>query len=104
MNACDSRGGGHLGSTLDMRQGSEATVQVPGNEGGGNAAGLACHMIIHLSRVAPAAFEQRTEQRQGLWGGPRRSGGTASLADGAAEGSRKCPVRPSDTTACTVGE
>ena len=29
MNGCDSCGGAHLGSTLDMRQGSEVAVQVP---------------------------------------------------------------------------
>jgi hypothetical protein len=33
-NACDSCGGGHLGSTLDMRQGPEVAVHVPGGEGG----------------------------------------------------------------------
>ena len=73
MNGCDSSGGAHLGSTLDMRQGSEVAVQVPGDEGGGKAAGLPRYMISHVMGVAPAALEQRTQQTQGLGIGPGRS-------------------------------
>lgn len=60
-NGCDSWGGAHLGSTLDMRQGSEIAVQVPGDEGGGNSARLSCHVISHFARVVPTAFQQRTQ-------------------------------------------
>ena len=57
MYGCDSCGGVHLGSTLDMRKRSEIAVQVPREECGRNPASLPCYLITHLARVTPAAFE-----------------------------------------------
>ena len=57
----DSCDGGHLGSTLDMRHGSQVAIQMPGDEGSGHTARLARHTIEHLARITPAALEQRTE-------------------------------------------
>jgi hypothetical protein len=74
-------GGGHLGSTLDMRQRFEVAVQMPGNEGGCHPACFLCHMINYLARIGPTPLEQRAQQSQGLSSWPRRAGGTAALAD-----------------------
>jgi len=79
-NAGDSCGGGHLGSTLDMRQGFEVAVHVPGGEGGCDTTYFARHMIRHLTRLGPAALEQGTKQGQAFGSGPRCSSRAASLA------------------------
>jgi hypothetical protein len=60
-NTGESCGGGHLGSALDMRNGSQVAIQVPGYEGSGHPARLACDTIEHLARITPAALEQRAE-------------------------------------------
>ena len=104
MYGCDSCGGGHLGSTLDMRQRSEIAVQVPREECGGNPASLPCHLISHLARVTPAALEQRTQQGQSLGSGPCGSRGTAAFADGPAQGGRECSMRSCETTARAIEE
>ena len=104
MNGCDSCGGAHRGSTLDMRQRSQVSVHMPGNEGGGKSTGFPCHMIRYVAGVGPTAFEQRTEQGQGLRSGTRSPGGPASLAHGATQGCGKCSVWPGDTTARASGE
>src|SRR5689334_21470388 len=57
MYGCDSCGGVHLGSTLDMRKRSEIAVQVPREECGRDPASLPCYLITHLARVTPATFE-----------------------------------------------
>jgi len=57
MYGCDSCGGVHRGSTLDMRQRSEIAVQVPREECGRNPASLPCYLITHLACVTPATFE-----------------------------------------------
>jgi hypothetical protein len=57
MYGCDSCGGVHLGSTLDMRKRSEIAVQVPREECGRNPASLPCYLITHLACVTPASFE-----------------------------------------------
>jgi hypothetical protein len=44
-----------------MRNGSQVAIQVPGYEGSGHPARLACDTIEHLARITPAALEQRTE-------------------------------------------
>ena len=103
-NAGASGGGGHLGSTLDMRHGSQVAIQVPGYEGTCDATDLPRHAIRYLTRVAPPAFEQRTQQDQGFRSGPRCSGGTAALADGPAQCGGECPMRPSNTAARAIGE
>ena len=102
--ACDSCGGGHLGSTLDMRQGPEVAVHVPGGESGRDTAGLLCHMIRHLTCFAPAALEQGTKQGQGFGNEPRCSSRAAALTYNTAPGSGECPVRPADTTARAIGK
>jgi hypothetical protein len=60
MYGCDSCGGVHLGSTLDMRQRSEIAVQVPREESGRDPACLPGDLISHLACVRPATLEQRT--------------------------------------------
>jgi hypothetical protein len=87
-----------------MRQGSEVAVQVPGDEGACDATDLPRHAIRYLTRVAPPAFEQRAQQRQGFRSWPRCSGGTAALADGPAQRGRECPMRPGNTTARAIGK
>ena len=52
MYGCDSCGGVHLGSTLDMRKRAEVAVQVPGEECGRNPAGLPCYPISAPRRVS----------------------------------------------------
>jgi hypothetical protein len=59
--AGDSSGGAHLGSTLDMRHGSQVAIQMPSYEGSGQPARFACHTIEHLARITPAALEERAE-------------------------------------------
>jgi hypothetical protein len=87
-----------------MRQGSEIAVQVPGYEGACDATDLPRHVIRDLTRVAPPAFEQRTQQRQGFRRWPRCSCGTAPLADGPAQCGGECPMRPGNTTARAIGK
>ena len=87
-----------------MRERSQAAVQVPGEVGGGKAAGLAHHRDRGLARGLPAPLEQRSEQRQGFGSWPGRTRRSAAVTDDSAGGGGEPGVRSDQTAAGAVGE
>ena len=79
-----------------MGQRAEVPVQVPGDEGGGEAAGLLGDRPRGVAGGGPAALEQRTEQVERLraTAGPTRPVGSARRRRRRPRGRRPSAVRP----------